>query len=231
MSRVSCAPLSSTKMFEHFLGEENAVNEEIAETLNDADRRDLFSILNNGITIISPDVRVQGSAIFIRDFQIVNGCQTSNVLYECRGQVDESVMVTTRVIEVDDPKIVGEVIRATNNQTKIDEVQFLSLKPIMRKVEAYFDARGAEPESEDIRLYFERRSRQFVGQGIPDIRIFDMKEVARAVAAMFLERPDLAARYPTQMFDELSNQLLDANNYEAPYFCGSAGVIQSACLH
>ena len=90
-------------------------------------------------------------------------------------------------------------------EQRLDEVQFLTLKPIVRKVEAYFDARGAEKDADDIKLYFERRNRQFVGQGIPDIRIFDMKEVARAVAAMFLERPDLAARYPTQMFDELSN--------------------------
>ena len=204
-----------------YLGEDNTVNEEIATTLSDPERRDLFSILNNGITVISPDVRVQGSALFIRDFQIVNGCQTSNVLYEHRTEVDDTVMVTARVIEVDEPKIVGEVIRATNNQTKIDEVQFLSLKPIVRKVEAYFEARAAEPGSEDITLYFERRNRQFVGQGIPDIRIFDMKEVARAVAAMFLERPDLAARYPTQMFEELSDDLLRSSNEEVPYFAAA----------
>jgi hypothetical protein len=204
-----------------FLGEDNPVNDEIAVTLADTDRRDLFSILNNGITVISPDVRVQGAALYIKDFQIVNGCQTSNVLFEQRSNVDDSVMVTARIIEVEEPRIVGDVIRATNNQTKIDEVQFLTLKPIVRKVEAYFEARSAEKGAEDIKLYFERRSRQFVGQGIPDIRIFDMKEVARAVAAMFLERPDLAARYPTQMFEELSTELLDPGNHEAPYFAAA----------
>ena len=204
-----------------YLGQDNSVNEEIAATLNDPARRDLFSILNNGITIISPDVRVQGNALFIRDFQIVNGCQTSNVLFRHRSDVDESVMVTARVIEIDEPRIVGDVIRATNNQTKIDDVQFLSLKPIVRKVEAYFEARSNEDGASDIRLYFERRNRQYVGQGIPDIRIFDMKEVSRAVAAMFMERPDLAARYPTQMFEELSDRLLAPDNFEVPYFAAA----------
>jgi hypothetical protein len=204
-----------------FLGENTAVNGEIAATLKDLSRRDRFSILNNGITLISPDVRVQGSALFMRDFQIVNGCQTSHVLFQHRDDVDESVMVTARVVEVDDPEIVGEVIRATNNQTEIDDVQFLSLKPIVRKVEAYFNARGAEHNSADIKLYFERRSRQFAGQGIPDFRVFDIKDVCRAVAAMYLERPDLAARYPTQMFDELSDGLLNADNQESPYFAAA----------
>src|SRR5579862_3073270 len=48
-----------------------------------------------------------------------------------------------------------------------------------------------------------------------------MKEVCRAVAAMFLERPDLAARYPTQMFEELSDRLLAPSNYEVAYFAAA----------
>ncbi|MCP5411544.1 MAG: AIPR family protein [Alphaproteobacteria bacterium] len=36
------------------------------------------------ITIISPDVRVNRGRNILRDFQIVNGCQTSNVLFEHR---------------------------------------------------------------------------------------------------------------------------------------------------
>ena len=35
---------------------------------------------------------------------------------------------------------------------------------------------------------------------------------------MFLERPDLAARYPTQMFDELDPQLFNEKNREIIYY-------------
>ena len=63
-----------------FLGEENDVNSKIIETLRDVQHRDRFCILNNGITVISPDIRVQLNTISLKDFQVVNGCQTSHVL-------------------------------------------------------------------------------------------------------------------------------------------------------
>jgi hypothetical protein len=65
-----------------FIGSESQVNSEIADTLKDGLKQKRFGILNNGITIISPDVKVAGLDIYLRDFQIVNGCQTSNVLFE-----------------------------------------------------------------------------------------------------------------------------------------------------
>ena len=72
-----------------FIGLEGEVNAEMAETLKDGLKQKRFGILNNGITIISPDVRVAGLDIYLRDFQIVNGCQTSNVLFEHRGDVTD----------------------------------------------------------------------------------------------------------------------------------------------
>ncbi|MGC1246865.1 MAG: AIPR family protein [Spirulinaceae cyanobacterium] len=62
-----------------FLGADNSVNSNIKATLNSSEKRDRFAILNNGITIVSPDVRVQSDSIRIFNYQIVNGCQTSHV--------------------------------------------------------------------------------------------------------------------------------------------------------
>lgn len=82
-----------------FLGVDNPVNKSIAETLSDNHVATRFPVLNNGITIVSPDVRVQGSNLHLDNYQIVNGCQTSNVLYECREQLDDSIMVNLKIIE------------------------------------------------------------------------------------------------------------------------------------
>src|SRR5262249_53453571 len=60
-----------------FLGEDNPVNQQIVDTISKDQSRDRFAILNNGITIISPDVKVQSDSVYIENFQIVNGCQTS----------------------------------------------------------------------------------------------------------------------------------------------------------
>jgi hypothetical protein len=200
-----------------FLGEENPVNQMIRETLLSESGKKRFGILNNGITIISPNVKVQSDSIYIENFQIVNGCQTSNVLYENREILSSETMLTVKVVEATDADVISDIVKATNSQTKVEDIQFLSLKPIVRNIEAYFQA-VAEDSDEEIKLYFERRDRQFVGLGIPDARIYDIKETTRAVASMFLERPDLAARYPTQMLNELHEPLFNENNKEIAFY-------------
>ena len=54
--------------------------------------------MNNGITIIARSLKVSGDRFSIENYSIVNGCQTSHVLYEQRREIDESVMVPVRLI-------------------------------------------------------------------------------------------------------------------------------------
>ncbi|MCS5695409.1 AIPR family protein [Desulfofundulus thermocisternus] len=201
----------------HFLGEDNPVNKSIEATLRSNNSKERFAILNNGITIISPDVRVQSDTISLRDFQIVNGCQTCHVLYYNYPLLSDNVMVTAKIVEAEDTDVITEIVKATNSQSKVEEIQFYSLKPVIKNIEAYFDAVNKEL-SDDEKIYFERRDKQFVGKSIPDIRIFDIKDTARAVASMFWERPDLAARYPSQMFEELSDKIYQEGIKEIIYY-------------
>jgi AIPR protein len=59
-----------------FLGMEGDVNKEMAETIAAPLKQKRFGIPNNGITMISPDVKVAGLEIFTRDFQIVIDVKT-----------------------------------------------------------------------------------------------------------------------------------------------------------
>ncbi|MGR6074510.1 MULTISPECIES: AIPR family protein [Achromobacter] len=201
-----------------FLGEENPVNHAIGETINDRASKSRFPVLNNGITVVSPDVRVQGLGITFIDFQIVNGCQTSNVLWINREKLDDSTMVAVKVIETDSEDVFSDLVRATNSQTRIDDDQFLSLQPIARRIESFFNSY----EGDENRLYFERRDRQFVGQAVPGIKIFDLKLLARCMAATFLERPDLAYRFPRKIFSDrpISNLIFSQENREIIYYTG-----------
>ncbi|PJX19944.1 AIPR family protein (plasmid) [Advenella sp. S44] len=201
----------------HFLGAENPVNSQIAETLKDQESKTRFPVLNNGVTIVSPDVRVQGTMLHISNFQIVNGCQTSHVLYENRAELTDEVMVTLKVVETTDEDVFSELVRATNSQSKIEESQFLSLSPISKRVEAYFNTF----DGQDGRLYFERRDRQYVGKGISAIRIVSLHSAAKCVCAMFLKRPDLAYRYPKQMYDGYGETIFDIGNREIIYYASA----------
>ncbi|MCM2286137.1 MAG: AIPR family protein [Desulfobacula sp.] len=198
----------------HYLGAENPVNAQIMETLNEPNAKTRFPVLNNGVTIVSPDVRVQGTTLHLKNFQIVNGCQTSHVLFENRDKLSDGIMVTLKIVETTDEDVFSELVRATNSQTKIDENQFLSLSPITKNVEAYFNTF----EGQDGRLYFERRDKQYVGKGIPAIRVVNLHNAAKCVCAMYLRRPDLAFKYPKRMYQDFGGQIFREGNKESIFY-------------
>jgi hypothetical protein len=211
-----------------FIGLDSDVNSEMAATLADAEKQKRFGILNNGITIISPDIRLAGFELFLRDFQIVNGCQTSNVLFENRDEVSDDATLMLKVVETGDPRVVDDVVRSTNRQAKVEEEQFLATLAAVKNIQQWFDAKGAEDE---YRLFFERRKNQYSSDDIAKpIRVFDIKEIARCVAAMFLDKPDIASRYPNRLTAELREQVFNAN-YQEDIFHASAFALYRLKLH
>lgn len=200
-----------------FLGEDNPVNKSISTTLMSMESATRFPVLNNGITVVSPDVRVQGSTLHIENFQIVNGCQTSNMLYANRDKLDDTIMVSLKVVETKNEDVFSDLVRASNSQTKVEETQFLSLRPVVKRIEAYFNTY----EGKDGRLYFERRDRQYVGQDIPAVRTFSVNVASKCVASMLLKRPDLASRYPRRMFELLSEEIFSDDTKEIAFYAAS----------
>lgn len=200
-----------------YLGESNDVNKKIKSTLEDETLKEYFALLNNGITIVSPDIRVQSDSISLSNYQIVNGCQSSHVLFRNRELLNDSTMVTAKVIEVESPDIVNKIIEATNNQSHVSNEKFLSLKAKSKTVESYFNSWN-EDSVEDSKVYFERRDNQYAGKGINDTKVFDIRTVARAFAAMFLEIPHTAASYPTQIFEQSGDLLFDDDQHEIAYY-------------
>lgn len=213
------------KLFEEnvrdFLGVDIEVNSEIADTLKSADKKQRFGLMNNGITIVASSVRPAGQEIFIRDFQIVNGCQTSNILISLDAEVDNSVSLMIKLIEADQPSVIDDIVRATNRQSKVEDAQFISTLDALRTLEHYFNARGA---TEVNRIYFERRKGQYRAENVVPARIFEAREVARCYAAVVMMRPDLSSRYPNRLTGDLLNDvfaqaLQEEDYYIACYIC------------
>jgi len=207
-----------TQVFEEnvraFLGTENPTNGKISETIN-SDYQTRFAVLNNGVTIVSPDVSSVGNSFHLKNYQIVNGCQTCNVLYQNRDNLND-LSITVKIVETQDEDVFVQLVNATNSQTKVENSQFKSLSPVVRRVENYFKV--MQDHETTSCLYSERRDKQFVGADIPNLRIYSLKEATRCVAAMFLERPDLASRFPIRMLDELSDELYDPKLHEISYY-------------
>lgn len=204
-----------------YLGEDNDVNQKIKETLSNGKFKEYFALLNNGITIVSPDIRVQSDSISLSNYQVVNGCQSSHVLYRNKEFLDENTMITAKVIEVSNPDIVNKIVQATNNQSYVANEKFLSLKAKSKSVESYFNSWNEEENQQDSKIYFERRDNQYAGKSINDTKIFDIRTIARSFASMFLEIPHTASSYPTQIFEQSGDKLFEDSQNEIAYYCAT----------
>jgi len=197
---------------------DSSINTAMRNSLVSANSTKRFGILNNGITIISPDVRLQSNEMFIANYQVVNGCQTSNVLFDAIDEMSPDATLMVKIIETADQDIVDEIVESTNSQNKIEDHQFLARLDCVKGIEKYFKVRC---EDNDQTLYFERRPNQFSNQGLKAIRIFNIKELARCCGAMFFDRPDLSARYPGQLVEELSDSVFNKQNREEIFFAAA----------
>jgi hypothetical protein len=88
----------------------NTINNEIRETLLSGDR-DRFILMNNGITIIAKSLHTTANKFTMSDYQVVNGCQTSNVLFDNRALLaNNDVRVPIRIICTTDESVTESVI-------------------------------------------------------------------------------------------------------------------------
>jgi hypothetical protein len=170
---------------------DNPVNLEIRESLRDDQRRDRFVVLNNGVTVVARQVTPVGDDINIRDFQIVNGCQTCHVLFEEKDALTDDVHVTVRLIESRDEDVIGGVIAATNRQTAVTDDDLAAREHFHKELEDFFAA-----ETGPRQLFYERRSRQYADQqNVIKNRVISRSQLTKAYAAMFLGEPARASRY------------------------------------
>ncbi|HEY5342537.1 MAG TPA: AIPR family protein [Solirubrobacteraceae bacterium] len=194
----------------------NVVNEQIKATLESPDKN-AFALLNNGVTIVTRQLTTTGNKFVMEDYQIVNGCQTSHVLYREREQITDDVYVPIKVIATTDDDLTNAVIRATNSQTPIGAEDLQALSGFQKKLEAFY---AAFPERH--RLYYERRSKQYEGlPGIEKVRIVTRGLQIRAFAAMFLDEPHRAGRYFSTLLNDIGERIF-ADDHRLEMYYASA---------
>lgn len=191
---------------------DNPVNNEISETVCIDPNK--FILFNNGVTIICKQLKNNHRNQFIlTDYQIVNGCQTSHVLYNSRNNITSDLQIPVKLIETNDDETVNRIIKATNRQTEVTNDQLIALNEFHRKLEAFY---SAIPLKE--RLYYERRSKQYnYDPNIEKVRIVSIGTQIKSVASMFYDKPHLASRF----YGKVLNSVKDMFNEEhqlLPYY-------------
>lgn len=181
---------------------DNNVNLSIGKTLK-SDTSERFPILNNGVTIVARQLTTVGNKCTIRGYQIVNGCQTSHVIFNSKDQTKGEVQVPIRIIVTKSEEVRRSVIKSTNSQTAIKPENLAAMEDFQKKLEDYYSA-----FDERARLYYERRSRQYADiPGIEKVRIVTVKDQTKVFASMYLDYPHRASAYYGTLLKTLQNHL------------------------
>lgn len=196
-----------------YLGE-NPVNSEIIKTLENKKSQVHFPILNNGITIVAKSLNVFGEKFKLMDYQIVNGCQTSNVLYRCRGSVDPNMMIPVKIVHTESPELVNSVIRSTNRQTQVLDEAFESLKEFHKQLQEYYDT-----YKDSDRLYYERRTHEYDDQvGLKRQNIITLTNQLKSYMSMFLGEPHSMMRYYGELLKNNKERLFQPDHKLIAYY-------------
>ncbi|WP_041320245.1 AIPR family protein [Hyphomicrobium denitrificans] len=203
----------------------NAVNKEMRDTLQ-SPHRDRFALMNNGVTIITSRIGGAGDDLILENFQVVNGCQTSNVLFNERHEDLSKVFVPLRLIETEDEAVKQAIITATNRQTELTTEQLYALTDFSRQLEDTF-----KTYDEPVRLYYERRDGQY--DRFPEInktKIVVPRALVTAFAAMFLNDPTRVTRNYKTIRTKVGAEIFAKGHHIEPYYVAAYAAYRLAFL-
>jgi hypothetical protein len=196
-----------------FLGFDNPINQGIKKTLED-NKFSEFSLLNNGITVIADSNIGKGNTFVLENYQIVNGCQTSNVLFECKNISNiDTVLIPLKVVITKDENLRDEIILTTNSQSKFTEDQLFAITQFQKTLEDYYKSNQHIDN-----LYYERRTNQFATSAISRDNIIEIREQLKSFMAMFFDLPHLVAGNVGKVVSNHKGKFFQKEHSPIPYY-------------
>jgi hypothetical protein len=191
----------------------NPVNGEIESTLR-SDDKGHFILLNNGVTVVADDLIPAGDQFTLTGYQVVNGCQTTHVLFNNRGALGDAMQVPVKLIIQPDDALKNRIIKATNRQTVVKDEELSALTDFQKALEEFY--RAISPSH---RLYYERRSQQYrTVPGLEKIRLVPISTQIRTFASMFLDRAHRASRYYGTLLRDIESSIFVDTHCPLSYY-------------
>ena len=148
-------------------------------------------------------------------YQIVNGCQTSNVLFESRDATNISrIGVSVKLVHSSTEEVINKTIKATNSQNAVKPEDLEALTEFQKRLETYY--RTFQKSS--IALYYERRSRQWSSTAVEKSRVITIPVQIKAFASMFLDVPHRVAGYYGTVRTNVADRIFRLEHKDLPYF-------------
>lgn len=186
-----------------YLKSRNEINKKIVDTASNNEKSNYFLYLNNGITVTcdryeyspikeSPNVKIE-------NLQIVNGCQTTNAIYEAYdNNLLKEGRVIVRLLESKKEGLLEDIILCTNSQSKVSSRDLSSTDEIQR---------GIKKQMSDKGFFYEAKKNEFE-QEDKDKRL-DSEKVAQAYYSVFKKKPHDAKNKKNKLFTDFYSDIFN----------------------
>lgn len=222
-----------------FLQFSTKVNKGLKNTLNKAPDR--FFSYNNGITAVASGVDYDertGTISSIKNFQIVNGGQTTASIFNCARSAKKKnelffldrVFVMVKMTVIEDPEkameIIPKISEYSNTQNKVSSSAFSIQHEYHKKMEEYSRKIWAPASSgQETHWYYERVQGQYKNainlcrtpgekklfeRQNPKAQMFKTVDLAKYVFA-FNKRPDIVCKGAQKCYAEFCRDILKAD--------------------
>lgn len=139
----------------------------------------MFFAFNNGISATAMDVEIEDTnhgrfITFVRDFQIINGGQTtasiSNARYKDKADLS-SIFVQMKLTSIDEStpeesdELIRNISRSSNSQNKVSDADFFASHPFHRRMEQisrHLFAPASEGAQYETKWFYERARGQYL---------------------------------------------------------------------
>lgn len=186
-----------------YLGLEGGFNKQIQQSALSEDNH-LFWYQNNGITILAEDFSHQpmrGSKIRLKNFQIVNGAQTSYSLFKAfQSDPDRvsKIVLLVKIFASNREDVSEKIAIATNSQARISPRDLKANDSIQKRIGAAFQEFG---------LLYERKRNQF--ESDPSLKKVDSLKLGQAILAYHLGEPHQAKTSSDEIFGDQYNRIFN----------------------
>ena len=198
---------------------DTTINQEIGVTIKNSPER--FILLNNGITIVCDEVNEMNRKVSIRNPQVVNGCQTCNVLFQhFKDGVDISkIFIIVKIIGSANNDIVNNIVKGTNRQNIVYEEAFEITSEFHKLLETFFNIYSVEGYD---KLYYERRSKQYDNNSrIKPFQRVNFRILIQSFVTMFLYKAEEGHLHESKLLHDYKTKIFKDNQSFYPYYFSS----------
>ena len=196
---------------------DTSINQEIENTIKTEPQK--FILLNNGITLVCDNFNTANRKITIKNPQIVNGCQTCNVIFDyyTKNNIQNLKMpISIKIIASKDDKIVNTIVRTTNRQNIVQPEVFEITREFHKELEHFFEIQNDSNELLDI--YYERRSRQYSNENISPQQRITLRQLTQLSVAILFEAPHQSFLHESKILSDYKDILYKNSHSYYPYY-------------